>query len=113
MDNGLAEFIERVGRFAFMQNALIAVVVIGIVSGVIGAFVVTRGMAFLGDALAHTVLPGVAIAYISSGGNALAVQIGGLIAGALSAIGIGLLTRGGRVKEDTAIGIVFAGALAL
>lgn len=113
MNNGLAEFIEVVARFTFMQNALIAVIVIGIVSGVMGAFVVTRGMAFLGDALAHTVLPGVAIAYITSGGNALAVQIGGLIAGALSAIGIGLLTRDGRVKEDTAIGVVFAGALAL
>jgi ABC-type Mn2+/Zn2+ transport system permease subunit len=97
----------------FMQRAALAVVLIGIVSGVVGAFVVTRGMAFLGDAMAHTILPGVAIAYITTGGGRQAVMIGGVIAGVLSAVGIGWLTRGGRLREDTAIGVVFAGALAL
>lgn len=98
---------------AFMQRAMIAVILIGIVSGVMGAFVITRGMAFLGDALAHTILPGVAVAFLATNGNRDAVFAGGLIAGVLSAVGIGFLTRGGRLKEDTAIGIVFAGALAL
>lgn len=97
----------------FMQRGMIAVIIIGIVSGVMGAYVVTRGMAFLGDALAHTVLPGVAIAYLITGGNTQWVLVGGLGAGILSALGIGFLTRGGRLSEDTAIGIVFAGALAL
>ncbi|MDX2162002.1 MAG: metal ABC transporter permease [bacterium] len=97
----------------FMQRAMLAVLLIGVVSGVIGAFVVTRGMAFLGDALAHTMLPGVAMAFITSSGSRDAVFIGGLAAGVLSAIGIGLLTKGRRLSEDTAIGIVFAGALAL
>lgn len=96
-----------------MQRALLAVVVIGIVSGVVGAFVVTRGMAFLGDALAHTILPGVAIAYLTTGGSPGAVFAGGLAGGVASGILIGVLTRGGRLKEDTAIGVVFAGALAL
>ena len=100
-------------QFAFMQRAMLAVMLIGIVSGVMGAYVVTRGMAFLGDALAHTVLPGVAVAYISSSGSGSAVLIGGLIAGVLSALGIGLLTRGQRLSEDTAIGVIFAGAFAL
>lgn len=98
---------------AFMQRAIVAVMLIGVVSGVMGAYVVTRGMAFLGDALAHTILPGVAIAFLASGGNQQWVLVGGLSAGVISAVGIGFLTRGGRLSEDTAIGVVFAGALAL
>lgn len=98
---------------AFMQRAFLGVIIIGVVCGVVGAYVVTRGMAFLGDALAHTVLPGVAIAYLTAGGAREWVFVGGLVAGLLSALGIGLLTRGGRLREDTAIGVVFAGALAL
>jgi ABC-type Mn2+/Zn2+ transport system permease subunit len=96
---------------AFMQRAMLAAVLVGAVSGVVGTYVVTRGMAFLGDALAHSVLPGVAAAFLISGGQG--VLLGGLIAGILSALGIGFLTRGGRLREDTAIGIVFAGMLAL
>jgi manganese/iron transport system permease protein len=98
---------------AFMQRALLAVILIGVVSGVMGAYVVTRGMAFLGDALAHTILPGVAVGYLASGGNPTWVLVGGLGAGVLSAIGIGALSRGGKLSEDTAIGVIFAGALAL
>ena len=99
--------------YAFMQRALLALVLIGVVSGVMGAFVVTRGMSFLGDALAHTVLPGVAVAYLATGGASGAVLLGGMVAGVLSAVGIGLLTRGRRLSEDTAIGVIFAGAFAL
>lgn len=97
----------------FMQRAMLAVILIGVVSGVMGAFVVTRGMAFLGDALAHTILPGVAIGYLASNGDPGWVLIGGLGAGVISALGIGWLTRGGKLSEDTAIGVIFAGALAL
>ncbi len=96
---------------AFMQRAMLAAILVGAVSGVVGAYVVTRGMAFLGDALAHSVLPGVAVAFLISGGQGLLV--GGLVAGILSALAVGFLTRGGRLREDTAIGIVFAGTLAL
>jgi ABC-type Mn2+/Zn2+ transport system permease subunit len=99
-------------QFAFMQRALLAVLVIGVVSGVMGAYVVTRGMAFLGDALAHSVLPGVAAVFLS-GGSGQSLMFGGLVAGVLAALGIGFLTRGRRLAEDTAIGIVFAGTLAL
>ncbi len=109
----LQSFIVDPLTFQFMQRAMLAVILIGIVSGVMGAFVVTRGMAFLGDALAHTILPGVAISFLATNGSRDAVFIGGLIAGVLSAIGIGWLTRGSKLSEDTAIGIVFAGALAL
>jgi ABC-type Mn2+/Zn2+ transport system permease subunit len=97
----------------FMQRATLATILIGVVCGVMGAYVVTRGMAFLGDALAHTILPGVAVAYLATGGNPQWVFVGGLGGGVISAIVIGFLTRAGRLSEDTAIGVVFAGALAL
>lgn len=97
----------------FMQRALLAVIMIALVSGVVGAYVVTLGMAFMGDALAHSVLPGVAIAFLRAGGAAGEVLLGGLIAGVLSALGIGFLTRGGRLSQDTAIGVIFTGMLAL
>ncbi len=93
----------------FMQRALIASLIVGVVCSVLGCFVVLRAMAFLGDALAHAILPGVAIAYLL-GANLLA---GALVAALLVAVGIGLFSRRGAVKEDTAIGILFAAALAL
>lgn len=101
-------------QYEFMQRALVAVVMVGIISGVIGCYVVIRGMSFFGDALSHSVLPGVAISYIATGGVAGAnLFFGGLIAGVISALGIGWLTRGERLKEDTAIGIVFVAMYAL
>ena len=93
----------------FMQRALIASLIVGVVCSVLGCFVVLRAMAFLGDALAHAILPGVAIAYLL-GANLLA---GALVAALVVAVGIGLFSRRGAVKEDTAIGILFAAALAL
>lgn len=95
--------------YQFMQRGLIAALLVGAISGVVGAFVVVRGMSFFGDALAHAILPGVAIAYVV-GGDLL---IGGLIAGVISAVSIGWLTSRGRLNEDTGIGIVFVGMFAL
>jgi ABC-type Mn2+/Zn2+ transport system permease subunit len=100
-------------QYAFMWRGLIAVVLMGSVCAVIGTFVVLRGMAFFGDALAHTILPGVAIGYILNGGNTSGLFWWALGAALLSAIGIGAISHGGRLKEDTAIGIVFAGMFAL
>jgi len=98
---------------AFMQRAMFAAILIGIVSGVMGAYIVTRGLAFLGDALSHSILPGVALAALRSDSTSSLQILGGLAAGIVSALGIGVLTRGRRMQEDTAIGIVFAGMLAL
>ena len=95
--------------FAFMQRALVASVIVGVVCAVIGCYIVLRSMAFLGDALAHAILPGVAVAYLV-GVNLLA---GALVAGLLVAVGISFVSRAGTIKEDTAIGIFFAAALAL
>ncbi len=96
-------------QYAFMQRGMIAAVLVGLLCAVVGTYVVLRSMAFLGDALAHAILPGVAVAYLV-GGNLL---IGALIAAILVALGIGFFTRGGTVREDTAIGILFSAALAL
>jgi ABC-type Mn2+/Zn2+ transport system permease subunit len=95
--------------YVFMQRGLVASVIVGMVCAVIGSYVVLRGMAFLGDALAHAILPGVAIAYIT-GGN---LTIGALVAAVIVALLIGLFSRQGTIREDTAIGILFAAALAL
>jgi ABC-type Mn2+/Zn2+ transport system permease subunit len=95
--------------YTFIQRALIAAVLVGIVCSVLGTYVVLRGMAFLGDALAHTILPGVVIAFLA--GWPLAV--GALVMGILTALGIGALSNRGMLKEDTAIGVIFAGFFAL
>jgi manganese/iron transport system permease protein len=95
--------------YSFMQRGLLAGTMVGILCAVIGTYVVLRGMAFLGDALAHAILPGIAIAYIF-GGNLL---LGALVAAVVVAISVGYFSRQGTVKEDTAIGILFAAALSL
>ncbi len=96
-------------QFSFITRALVAAVIVGVVCSVLGTFVVLRGMAFFGDALSHTILPGVVIAFLL--GWPLAV--GALVFGVLTALGIGVLTDRGLLKEDTAIGVVFAGLFAL
>ncbi len=95
--------------FAFMQRGLLAALIVGVLCAVVGCYVVLRSMAFLGDALAHAVLPGVAIAYLM-GGN---LTVGALVAAVLVALGISFFTRQGAIKEDTAIGILFSAALSL
>ena len=96
-------------QFSFIVRALIAAVVVGVLCSVLGTYVVLRGMAFFGDALAHTILPGVVIAFLL--GWPLAV--GALIVGILAALGIGVLSERGTLKEDTAISVIFAGLFAL
>ena len=98
--------------YAFMLRGLAAALIVGVVCAVLGTYIVLRGMAFFGDAIAHAILPGVAIGYLVGGTNSLPLLIGGLVAGILSALGIGAITRSG-IKEDTAIGVIFASMFAL
>ena len=95
--------------FPFFVRALMAAVVVGVVCASLGAFVVLRGMAFLGDALAHTILPGVVGAYLLG----WPLTVGALLMGVFTAVGIGALTSRTTLKEDTAIGVIFAGLFAL
>src|SRR5215216_4917303 len=92
-----------------MQNAFLAIVLVGVICGVTGVFVTLRGLAFMGDALSHAIFPGVVIAFLL-GGNFL---IGALVAAVLVSLGIGVISQNARLKGDTAIGVLFAGAFAL
>ena len=96
-------------QYDFIVRALMAAVIVGVVCSILGVYIVLRGMAFLGDAMAHTILPGVVVAFLL--GWPLAV--GALIMGMLTALGIGALTERTALKEDTAIGVIFAGLFAL
>ena len=93
----------------FMLNALLAGILVSVACGIVGTFVVLRGLAFIGDALAHGVLPGVALAMLLGLPGML-----GAAAGALGMIfGIGFITRRTNLSPDTAIGLLFVGMLAL
>lgn len=100
-------------QYAFLVRALLAAVMVGAVCATVGTFIVLRGMAFFGDALAHAILPGVAIGYIIGGGSRGPLLLAALVAAIITAVGIGAVSRRGEVKEDTAIGIIFAGMFAL
>ncbi|MCA9855887.1 MAG: metal ABC transporter permease, partial [Dehalococcoidia bacterium] len=90
-------------EFEFMRRALLVLIVVSIVGGVVGAFVVHKGLAFAGDALAHSTLAGVSVAFVAG----MNVSAGALAAAVLTALGIGWTRERARVSYDTAIGILF------
>src|SRR5690625_5119444 len=96
-------------HYGFLQKAFVTSIVVGIICGVIGSFIVLRGMALMGDAISHAVLPGVAISYL------LGVNYfyGAVVTGILTALGIGAICQNSRIKSDSSIGIVFSAAFAL
>jgi manganese/iron transport system permease protein len=96
-------------QYAFVQRALLAAVLVALVCASVGVFVVLRGLAFLGDAIAHAAFPGVVIAFLLK----VNIVIGGSVAAVLSALAIGAVARRSGLKEDTAIGVVFSGMFAL
>src|SRR5512135_2241376 len=105
----MIEWLTKPLTYEFMQRGLVASTLVGVLCAVVGCYVVLRGMAFLGDALAHAILPGVALAYLFNGN----LMLGALVAAIAVALAIGFLSRQGTIKEDTAIGILFAAALSL
>lgn len=96
-------------QFDFMQRALLAGVLAAITCAVVGTWVVLRGLAFMGDALAHGVLPGIALAFLWG----IDLTIGALVSAAVMVAGINLVNRRGHLREDTGIGLLFVGMLAL
>jgi ABC-type Mn2+/Zn2+ transport system permease subunit len=106
--DALSWLVEPFG-YGFMWRGLLASMMVGVLCSVLGAYVILQGMAFFGDALAHAILPGVVVAYLFGWPMAL----GALAFGILSALGIGALSQRGELREDTAIGIVFAASFAL
>ena len=96
-------------EFQFFQRALVASVLAGIACAVVGSYVVLKGLAFIGDAVAHAAFPGVVVAYVVGAPYVL----GAGVAAFLTAISIGWIGRRARIRVDTAIGVVFAGTFAL
>ncbi len=109
----MIDFLLAPFSYPFMLRGLLAAGMVGIICAIVGTFIVLRGMAFFGDALSHTILPGIAVGYLISGGAREPLFWWALATAVLSALGIGALSRGTRIKEDTAIGIIFAGMFAL
>ena len=93
----------------FLPKALAVAVMSSVVCGVVGCYVVLRGMAFIGDAVAHAVFPGLAVAFVLSGN----LIVGGTVAGVVTAVLIAVFSQGRRLREDSVIGIFFVGAFAL
>ena len=110
---GFNEMILAPLSYPFMVRGLLATLIVGAVCAAIGTYIVLRGMAFLGDAIAHAILPGVAIGYLVGEGARAPLFWWGMLAAVVSAIGIGIISRRTKIREDTAIGIVFAGMFAL
>lgn len=110
----IANFFAEPLTYSFIQRGMLALIIVGGINALVGCFVVVRGMAFLGDALAHAILPGIAISYTTSGGYVGSnLFVGGLAAGIVSALVIAWLTRNQELKEDSAIAIVFVTMFAL
>lgn len=105
----IQSFVDGVLNYQFLQYALITSMLVGLASGVIGSFIILRGMSLMGDAISHAVLPGVAISYMFG----FSYILGATAFGVLTAALIGFVTQKSRLKNDTAIGIVFSSFFAL
>jgi len=97
----MVEWLTDPLAYGFMQRGILASLMVGVLCSIVGCYVVLRSMAFMGDAMAHSILPGVAIAYLLKGN----LLFGALAASVIVALAIGFFSRQGTVKEDTAIGI--------
>ncbi|GGP10836.1 metal ABC transporter permease [Oceanobacillus neutriphilus] len=105
----IMEFISEIIDYGFVQKALFTSVMVGIICGIVGCFIVLRGLALMGDAISHAVLPGVAISFLLD----INFFYGAVVAGILTALGIGYVNQNSRIKSDSSIGIVFTAFLAL
>lgn len=105
------EFVQDLTNplLSFLPKALIVTVACSLIAGFIGTYVVLRGMAFIGDAVAHSVFPGLAIAFVLQG----SLILGGVAAGLATAVLVTIFSQNRRLKEDSVIGILFVSAFAL
>jgi ABC-type Mn2+/Zn2+ transport system permease subunit len=105
----MAELLLEPFSYGFMRNALYAGLLTVVGSSLVGTWVVMRGLAFIGDALAHGVLPGIAVAYLLGGD----LMLGAALGAAVMVGGVSVVTARSRIGQDTAIGLLFVGMLAL
>lgn len=97
-------FVQDILNYEFLQKALFTSIIVGIICGALGSFIILRGISLMGDAISHAVLPGVALSYMMG----ISYFYGAVTFGLLTAFGIGFITQNSRVKNDTSIGIVFS-----
>ncbi len=109
MGGRVADFLLEPLEFGFMQRGLLASVLVSVICGILGSFVVLKGLAFIGDALAHASFGGVALAFVLG----INIYLGAFVFAIATALGIGAITQRGRVSSDTAIGVLFSGTFAL
>jgi len=105
----MLDFLTAPFGFGFMERAFLGGMLVGAVCAVVGTYVVLRGLAFIGDALAHAAFPGVVVAYMLKTN----IHLGAAVFAVATALGIGFVSRRARTSYDTTIGILFAGAFAL
>lgn len=105
----MIQFIGDILNYGFLQKALATSVMVGILAGVIGSFIILQGMALMGDAISHAILPGVAISYMLG----FSYFYGAVVMGIITALSIGFVSENSKVKSDTSIGIVFSAFFAL
>src|SRR5215216_7935131 len=94
----LINFFLQPLSYEFMQRGMIAAILVGIVCAVVGTYMVLRGMAFFGDALAHTILPGIALGYLVSGGTRESLFWWALGTAVIASLGIGALSKNAEIK---------------
>lgn len=102
-------FIDALMNYEYMQKALVTSIMVGIICGAIGCFIILRGMALMGDAISHAVLPGVALSYMLG----INFFFGAVLTGVITAVGIGYVSQNSRIKQDVSIGIMFTSSFAL
>lgn len=95
--------------YAFMQRALVTSILVGVICAILSSFIVLKGWSLIGDALSHSVLPGLVVAYMFG----FPLFIGAFVTGVMASVGITFLERNSPVKQDAGIGIVFTGMFAL
>ncbi len=108
----LLAVLDQPGARLFAR-ALLVCAFLGVSGGLLGCVLVVRRMTLMADALAHSLLPGVALAWLLFGANLAAMLVGGLVAGLATALGSGLISRLTRLKEDTAFAALFAALFAV
>ncbi|MFC3705250.1 metal ABC transporter permease [Devosia honganensis] len=96
-------------QFPFMVEALIIAALVAVPTALLSCFLVLKGWSLMGDAISHAVLPGVVLAYMAG----LPLGLGAFAAGMVCALSVGFLKQNSRIKEDTVMGVVFAGLFGL
>ncbi len=109
MIEAIGQFVRDLMDYPFLQHALTTSVILGISCSIVGCFIILRGLALMGDAISHAVLPGVAISYLLN----ISYFFGAVTFGVMAALGISFVSEKSKIKSDSAIGIVFSGFLAL